>query len=321
MIIIYSKNTDPYFNIATEEYLLKNSLKDIFLIYQNKPSIIVGKHQNVAKEVNLQYAFENKVPVIRRLTGGGTVYHDLGNINFAFILNGEKGKLIDFKKYTQPIVDFLINKGINALLGERNNIFIEDYKISGNAEHVFKNRVLHHGTLLFNTNIKNLNNSLNKQYSNYLDKSVNSVRSSVTNIKNYLPDNIEIDEFISMLILSIKNKHNCETNNLSQTEIETIQNLINTKYSTWEWNYGYSPEYSLEKNLNKNNKNLKISIQVKKGIIKYFNVSGNLVEQDILNKINHLCTGIKHDYSEIFYIFNIINIESKLKKLLLNHIF
>ncbi|MFC2137655.1 biotin/lipoate A/B protein ligase family protein [Bacteroidota bacterium] len=321
MIIIQNKNTYPYFNIAAEEYLLKNYYEDIFLLYQNDPSIIIGKHQNVVKEINQKYVYEKSLPVIRRLTGGGTVYHDLGNINFTFILNGEKGKLIDFKKYTRPIVDFLQKIEINAVLGERNNIFIDGYKISGNAEHIFKNRVLHHGTLLFNTNLDNLAKSIDTQYSNYIDKSVNSIRSKVTNIENYLKNKIEIGEFSEMLIQSIKNKYNCKTYKLDKTEIETIQNLIKSKYSKWEWNYGYSPEYTLKKSIEMNSNYLNITIHVKKGIIKIVKINGNLIPENIIENINKLCIGIKHDYSEIFHIFSNLDIEKQLLDIILDNMF
>ncbi len=321
MIIIYNKNTDPYFNIASEEYFLHNFSEDIFLIYQNQPSVIVGKHQNAVKEVNQKFIFTNKLPVIRRITGGGTVYHDLGNINFSFILNGEKGKLIDFKRYTQPIVDFLQQIGIDATLGERNNIFIHSLKISGNAEHVFKKRVLHHGTLLFNSNLEDLEKSIKTDQSDYNDKSVKSVKSNVTNIQNHLSQSIPIQKFIQQLMSYIKELYGCKNYKININDELNIQKFIDEKYSKWEWNYGYSPVYQLTRKIEIDNKTLFISIEVKKGIIENINLNGDLFSKEIIEKIQKGCTGIRHDYSDIFHIFNSLNFNKLLLEKIIDNLF
>ena len=161
MLIIRRHNTDPWFNLATEEFVLKNFDEDTFMLWRNAPSIIVGKHQNTLAEINLDYVKKNNIKVVRRLSGGGAVFHDLGNINFTFIKTGENGNLIDFKKYTEPILEVLLKMGINARFEGRNDLTIEGKKFSGNAEHIWKNRVLHHGTLLFSSHMANLSEALN----------------------------------------------------------------------------------------------------------------------------------------------------------------
>ena len=187
MLIIQNSTTDPYFNIAVEEYLLKNFTDDCFILYQNKPSIIIGKHQNTLAEINYQYVKENNIAVVRRLSGGGTVYHDLGNLNFSFIKNsGNDKNLVDFKMYTTPIIEVLKQLGVNAEFGGHNDIQVNGFKISGNAEHIFKKRVLHHGTLLFSSDLSILNNAIKAPENRYSDKAVKSVRAVVANIKDFI---------------------------------------------------------------------------------------------------------------------------------------
>src|SRR4030042_3173441 len=160
MQCIYSRNNDPYYNLATEEYFLRQGEDDIFMLSRSNPSVIVGKHQNTLAEINYKFAIKNNIQVARRLTGGGTVYQDMGNVNFSFIRQGEPGKLVNFGNFIAPIVSFLQAIGIEAYQGIKNEIMAYGRKISGNAEHVYKNRVLHHGTLLFNTNLNSLSESL-----------------------------------------------------------------------------------------------------------------------------------------------------------------
>ncbi len=170
----------------------------IFILWQNSPAVIVGKHQNALAEINVAFVMANNIPVVRRLTGGGTVFHDKGNINFTFIKNADdEGKMIDFRKYAGPILEGLQSLGLNAQFSARNDIFLNDKKISGNAEHIYakKKRVLHHGTLLFNSNLALLNEAIKANPDRYIDKAVNSVRSVVTNIVDYLNPAITVESF------------------------------------------------------------------------------------------------------------------------------
>jgi lipoate-protein ligase A len=230
MLLLQQTSTNPYFNIAAEEYLLKNFSDDIFTLYINEPSIIVGKHQNTLAEINQEFVRSQSIKVVRRLSGGGTVYHDLGNLNYSFIANGSEGKLVDFKKFTQPIVDVLLHLGIDAQLGGKNDIRIGERKISGNAEHIYKNRVLHHGTLLFSSELDNLNESIRVNPSTYTDKSVKSIRSNVANISDYLKDKITINEFAALVVNQIKQTiPNCSSYNLTKNDNSAINRLIDTK--------------------------------------------------------------------------------------------
>ena len=183
MLCIKNDNTNPYFNLAAEEYVLRNFKENCFMLWRNRPSIIVGKHQNTLAEINVDYVKEKNIDVVRRLSGGGAVFHDLGNLNFTFIKNAEKEEaLVDFKKYVEPVLEVLQHLGVNAKFEGRNDIMIDGKKISGNAEHVFKKRVLHHGTLLFSSQMADLSNALKVNPLKYQDKGGKSVRSRVTNL-------------------------------------------------------------------------------------------------------------------------------------------
>ncbi len=268
MIIIYNNRTEPYFNIALEEYLFKKFDDDIFMLYRNEPSIIVGKHQNTLKEINTKFVRKNNIKVIRRISGGGTVYHDLGNVNFTFIQNGEYEKLADFKKYTAPIIQVLQNLGVDAKLSGRNDIIVDNLKISGNAEHTFKNRVLHHGTILFSSDLKQLSAALKQNSSKYIDKSVPSVRSKVTNVSPYLKKILDVDEFIELIYNQIRyNFSGTDEYKLNLEDLKGIEELIENKYSRWEWNYQYVSNYSFNNQIDIGKEIVTVQMQVKNGLI------------------------------------------------------
>ncbi|HCT29940.1 MAG TPA: lipoate--protein ligase [Bacteroidales bacterium] len=300
MLIINQSITDPYFNIASEEFLLKNFSEDIFILYSNTPSIIVGKHQNTMAEINHNFVSQKGVPVIRRLSGGGTVYHDLGNVNYSFIINGSEGNLVDFKKHTKPIIDVLTSLGVDAHIGGKNDIRVGDKKISGNAEHIYKNRVLHHGTLLFNSNLDELNESIKVNKNTYTDKAVKSIRSHVANINEYLNDDISIGKFKELLIDHVKMLFpNAVDYQLNQNDITSINELISKKFVTWNWNYGYSPSYTLNRQIHFNKYTLDIIVNVDKGLINQVSIKGNHLEPKSVKELEQLLQGCIHETQEI----------------------
>ena len=267
---LFSNSTDPKFNLATEEYLLKNIDDDVFFLYVNSTSIVVGKHQNALAEINLDFVNASEIAVHRRLSGGGTVYHDEGNLNFCFILNGEKGKLVDFAKHTQPIINTLKELNIPTEMGKRHDILIDSKKVSGNASHVYKNRVMHHGTLLFDSKLDVLNQALKTNTRAYKDKAVKSVHSEVTNINNYLEEEMSFEAFSAHVYSHLLNQFtNSVSYQLNSMEQHKIQLLIEEKYSTWEWNYGYSPSYEVKKRIRtESNIIIESHFHVEKGIIR-----------------------------------------------------
>lgn len=268
MHCIQSKSDNIFFNLATEEYLLRNKSDDYLMIWQSKPSVVVGKHQNLLAEINPLYIRNNNIAVARRLSGGGAVYQDSGNINFSFIVNGVKGKLIDFRKFLKPVTDFLEFMGVSAKLGIRNDLFIEDKKVSGNAEHVYKERVLHHGTLLYNSNLNDLKASLSALSDSFVDKAVQSNRSSVTNIIDYMKIKPSVDGFIRDLFLYFMHYDtDPRLYEINKEDEAQISELVNSKYSTWEWIFGYSPTFLVKTKIFIENKEYLTLLKIARGMI------------------------------------------------------
>ncbi len=273
MKLILRNSNDPYFNIAAEEYFIKNSSDDILMLWQSSPSVIVGKHQNTISEVNLKYTSDNNIPVIRRISGGGTVYHDEGNINYTVISSSKKKEqLVNFQKFTTPLIGFLTTIGLKAVFEGKNNLTIDGNKFSGNSAHVYKNKILHHGTILFNTNLDNLEMAIKSGDINISDKAVKSIRAHVINLNNLLPKINSTTEFLDKLTNYLKLYYDIRTViSLSVDDITNITKLVETKYKNWNWNYGYSPSYKYEKELS----GTKLSMEINKGIIINITVDGD----------------------------------------------
>ncbi len=295
MLCIKNTCKNTYFNLAAEEYLLKNKKEDIFMLWQNRATVVVGKHQNTYAEINLDFVRENNINVARRLSGGGTVYHDLGNINFTYIMTGKQGKMVDFAKYTDDIVEILNIMNIPASRNQRNDLVINNKKISGNAEHVFKNRVLHHGTLLFNSELDVLKKAIKASETKYTDKAVQSVRSKVCNIHEHTDNETNTTIFYDKIFNFILRKYNAELYTFSKNDIEQIQKLEQEKYSSWDWIFGYSPKYELRKTINIDNKISHVQLSVKKGIIETAKIESNIINNQEIKEITEFLINKKHD--------------------------
>jgi len=268
MLCIIRHETDPYFNLAAEEYVLKHFDQDCFMLWRNEPSIIVGKHQNTLAEINAEFVRENQIRVVRRLSGGGAVFHDLGNLNFTFIASGEHHQLVDFRKFTLPILEVLKKLGIEARFEGRNDLTIGGRKFSGNAEHVYKSRVLHHGTLLFSAAMADLSGALNVDPDKFTDKAVKSVRSRVTNISEHLNRPMTVLEFRDHIMNHImETTGDAQIYSFTDGDINAISKLRDEKYITWEWNFGYSPKYNFRKAVKTNGGKLEVALEVANGII------------------------------------------------------
>jgi lipoate-protein ligase A len=294
MLCIHLKNTDPYFCLAAEEYLLKNFSEDIFMLWQSEKAVVVGKHQNLLGEINYQFVRENNIKLARRISGGGTVFHDTGNVNFSFIKNVKSPSEISFNKFTAPVVEALAKLGVTATTSGRNDLLIEGLKISGNAEHVFKNRVLHHGTLLFNSDLKNLGQAIKIIPGKYESKAVQSNRSPVANISSFLKGKLTVEEFMQFLLgVQLENSENL-LYLLTEADIQIIEKLSAEKFKTWEWNFGYSPKYSFKNEENIDGKSLKIEMDVQKGLIVECNISGNYFSEKVAENLSSLLQNKRH---------------------------
>ena len=242
MLCINNTCTDAYFNIAAEEYLLKNFTEDVFMVWQNEPSIILGKHQDVWAEVNIDFVRDKHIKVVRRYSGGGAVYHDLGNINVTFI---ERNNTLDFDKYTNLTLDILSRMGVNAQADKRRGLNIDGLKISGSAQSIHKNRVMYHATLLYSSNLEYLTTSL-ESGRDYSENSQNlqskiyvrSVKSPVTNISQHISNPLAIEDLKALILNDfIDSNPGNKQYKFSELDIAAISVLKDEKYATPIWNF------------------------------------------------------------------------------------
>jgi lipoate-protein ligase A len=307
MFCINLDTYDPFFNLAIEEFLLKTSKEEYFILGVNSPSVIIGKHQSGHREVNTKYVTENKIPVIRRISGGGTVFHDTGNLNFSFISNSESGKQVDFRKYTQPVIDFLSSMGVEARFEGKNDLKVEGYKISGNAEHIHGNRVLHHGTLLFNTSLDMLRKSIRKDTSCYTSRAVESNPARIINLKERINCFNSLGEFRSeMMNFFLKYFPDNVPCLLTSEEISQAESIANSKYKTWEWNWAYGPEYLFINSFELEKTNYTCRLFVKDGIIIECSIEGSETIRNLSGKL----IGCRHMVSDLSDILQAENIFS-----------
>jgi lipoate---protein ligase len=296
MLIIRRHHTDPYFNLATEEYVLKEIADDSFMLWRNEPSIIVGKHQNTLAEINLEYVKKNNIKVVRRLSGGGAVFHDLGNLNFTFTMTSQDENLINFRKYTDPILEVLQKMGIDARFEGRNDLTIDGKKFSGNAMHIWKNKVLSHGTLLFSSHMPDLSQALNADPLKFKDKAVKSVRSRVTNISEHLKEPMDVTQFADRIQDHMVQKYpDAKLYDLSDEDHRKINELVKSKYETWDWNFGYSPKYNFKKILRTEKAGtIEFDMDVHEGIIRDIRIYGDFFGVRDSEEIEAVLSGVEH---------------------------
>lgn len=277
MKFINWKETDPEINLAFEEFVFTqmDQNESYFLLWQNDSAVIVGKHQNTIEEINQEYIEKNKIKVVRRLSGGGAVFHDLGNLNFTFIVSANGQKTFDFKIFTEPVVQALQAMGVNAEFNSRNDIAIDGKKFSGNSQYAKKGRILHHGTILFNSKLTTIQDALMVKADKIESKGIKSVRSRVTNIADYLDASYTISDFSKALLHFMFKENPLEEIQLGDCEVEAIKKLRDDKYGTWEWNYGRSPVYNLRKERKCDFGLITILMQVEKGLIKNIHFYGD----------------------------------------------
>ena len=265
------------------------------MLWRSEPSVIIGKHQNTLAEINWDFIKKHDIKVVRRMSGGGAVYHDPGNLNFTFIKHGRKGKLMDFKKFTDPVIKALAKMSVIAKFEGKNDLRVDGLKISGNAEHIFRDKILHHGTLLFDSNLDNLKNAIKKEKDQYSDKAVKSIRSQVTNISSHFKINISISEFREIMQSFMFNYFpGTSLYHFTNEDIKKINKLVEEKYSGWEWNYGCSPLYMMKKTITAGEHEITVEFTVAKGIIKKFRIDDSGQFVDVIEKICTAVTGLQH---------------------------
>ncbi|MBU6721757.1 lipoate--protein ligase [Staphylococcus aureus] len=293
--------TDPTLNLAMEEYVLKNlpAEESYFLFYINRPSIIVGKNQNTIEEVNQTYIDAHNIDVVRRISGGGAVYHDTGNLNFSFITDDDGNSFHNFQKFTEPIVQALQSLGVNAELTGRNDIQVGQVKISGNAMVKVKNRMFSHGTLMLNSDLDEVQNALKVNPAKIKSKGIKSVRKRVANIQEFLNDPLEIEEFKKIILKTIFGETEVEEYKLTDEDWENIEKLSNDKYRTWEWNYGRNPKYNFEREEKFEKGFVQIKFDVKRGKIEHAKIFGDFFGVGDVTDLENALVGCLHDFEHI----------------------
>ncbi|WP_282142227.1 lipoate--protein ligase [Cytobacillus oceanisediminis] len=294
--------TDPRINLAIEEYALKNlDIEETYLLfYINEPSIIIGKNQNTVEEINTEYVENNGIHVVRRLSGGGAVYHDLGNLNFSFITKDDGESFHNFQKFTEPVVEALQKLGVNAELSGRNDLMAEGRKISGNAQFSTKGRMFSHGTLLFDSEIENVVSALKVKKDKIESKGIKSIRSRVANISEFLDKKITIQEFRTLLLKSIfGDLDEIAEYRLTNDDWEKIHQLSKERYQNWDWNYGKSPKFDLQHSHRFPVGQIDIRLNVTKGKIEECKIYGDFFGVGDVSEIESKLTGIRYEKSEI----------------------
>jgi lipoate---protein ligase len=310
MLCIFLENSDPYFCLAAEEYLLKNYSEDIFMLWQSFDTVVVGKHQNTMGEINYRHVREKGIKVARRISGGGTVFHDKGNVNFTFIKNVSGPQEISFKRFTQPITDALATMGIIVVTSGRNDLMVDNRKISGNAEHVYKNRVLHHGTLLYNSDLKNLGNAIRVVQGKYTSKAVQSNRSIVVNISEFLENPPSVEDFIRMTLrYQLDSSDENRPFKIPEPEEEIIRKLSSEKFATWEWQFAYSPAYRFLNEGIWKDKSLNLQFEAEKGKITDLTLEGDAYSENDKNLLKQQIPGVYHNYEAIARLHDQLGIE------------
>ena len=303
MIFVENNNvTNPRLNLALEEYIVRHfsNENDYLLFYINEPSIIIGKNQITIEEVNQEYIDRNDIHVVRRISGGGAVYHDFGNLNFSFITNHDPNKLHNFKKFTEPVIKVLSDLGIDAELKGRNDILVGEKKISGTAQFSTGRRMISHGTLLLNTDLNEVVKALNVKPSKIESKGHKSVRSRVANISEFLANPLTIEEFRSSLLKGLYAENEAfETHHLTAKEWTAVEKLKEEKYDTWDWNYGRAPKFNIQNNKRFTVGEIDVRIFVEKGRIQEVKIFGDFFGKDPVAQIEEMLIDVPYDQLSI----------------------
>lgn len=305
MLLIKNTSTNPYFNLAAEEYFLDHVEDEILLLWRNDRTVVVGRNQNAIEEINLDYVKENDISVVRRLTGGGTVFHDIGNINYTIIQKYDSSLFSDYEFFTKPICEFLKTLGVNAVLSGRNDLFIDGKKFCGNAQARRNGKIMHHGCILFSADVADLTGCLKPNPFKIESKGVKSVRSYVTNISEHLKEPMDADTFFNQIYHYFKeNISEIKEGSLNENDIYAINSLAKKKYETWDWNFGQSPDYTAKKSCKYEFGVVEVCFSVEDGIIQKMKIYGDFFGTKDISQLEMQCLGVLHEKEALQNVLN-----------------
>lgn len=303
MLYIDNENiTDPRINLAIEEYAVKNlDIDETYLLfYINEPSIIIGKNQNTFEEINVDYVRENSIHVVRRLSGGGAVYHDTGNLNFSFITKNDGQSFHNFRKFTEPVVEALHGMGVHAELSGRNDILVDGRKISGNAQFATRGRMFSHGTLMFDSNIDSVVSALNVKQEKIESKGIKSIRSRVANISEFLDEPMTMETFKQTILQSIFHEtREIPRYDLTAKDWEQIHDISRNRYQNWDWNYGKSPKFNMQRTHRFPIGSIDVRLDVEKGVIEHCKIYGDFFGVGDVSEMEQKLTNVRYEHDTI----------------------
>lgn len=303
MIFLESSVTEPGWNLALEEYLTEKipKGKNCLFLWQNDKTVVIGKNQDTLGEINADYVREHHIRVRRRLSGGGAVYHDLGNLNYTMIGDAPENGGISFEKFCAPVVAAIRSFGVEASLSGRNDILVNGTKISGNAQYYRNGRVIHHGTILFDSDLDVLSMALNVDRSKFRGKGIASVKSRVTNLRNHLPENVRLTDLRQRLLDCIMEQETLERMELTPEDRQAVH-LLQQRYDSWDWNYGYSPSFQRsEKSWFPNCGTVQVDYEMERGILTRIRIQGDFFGERDAAELERLLTGCKGCRAEILH--------------------
>lgn len=302
MKYIVNNSHNPAYNVALEAYVFRELLAEdeLFILWINEPTIVIGKHQNAIEEINKTYTDEHGIHVVRRLSGGGAVYHDLNNLNYTIISNKSQEGAFDFKTFSQPVIETLADLGVTATFTGRNDLEIDGKKFCGNAQAYYKGRMMHHGCLLFDVDMTVLGNALQVSKDKIESKGVKSVRARVTNILDELPEKMTVEAFSNQLLNKMKESYPDMTEYVfSDDELKNIQALADQQFGTWDWTYGEAPEYTIKRSVRYPAGKITTYANVEKSVIKGMKLYGDFFGIKDVADIEQALIGLRYEYPDV----------------------